>query len=63
MHHVAVGDHVVLAFQPQLAGVAAPASPPLAMIIVIGDGLGADEAVLEIGVDDAGRLRRLGAAW
>ena len=30
--------------------------------VVIGDGLGADEAALEIGVDDAGRLRRLGAA-
>src|SRR5690606_18454354 len=26
--------------------------------IVIGDGLGADEALFEIGMDDAGRLRR-----
>ncbi len=30
--------------------------------VVVGDGLGADEALLEVGVDDAGGLRRLGAA-
>src|SRR5260221_10802967 len=30
--------------------------------IVIGNGLGANEAALEIGMDGAGRLRRLGAA-
>ena len=30
-------------------------------VVVVGDGLGADEALLEIGVDDAGGLRRLGA--
>jgi hypothetical protein len=28
-------------------------------VVVVGDGLGADEALLEIGVDDAGRLRAL----
>ena len=40
----------------------APASPPQATKSSIGDGLGADEAALEIGVDLAGRLGRLGAA-
>ena len=60
MHHVAVGDHVVLAFEPQLAGVARAGLAAERDVVVIGDGLGADEAALEIGVDDAGRLRR---AW
>ena len=40
----------------------APASPPQRDEIVIGDGLGADEAALEVGVDLAGGLGRLGAA-
>jgi hypothetical protein len=30
-------------------------------VVVIGDGFGSDEAPLEIGVDHAGSLRRLGA--
>ena len=33
-------------------------SPPRVDVVVVGDGLGADEAALEVGVDDAGRLRR-----
>ena len=55
MHHVAVGDDVFLAFQPQLAGVAGAGFAAERDVVVIGDGLGADEALLEIGVDDAGR--------
>src|SRR5690606_12695944 len=31
--------------------------------VVIGDGLGANEAFLEVSMDDAGGLRRLGAGW
>ena len=61
MHHVAVGDDVVLAFEPQLAGVARAGFAAIGDVVVIGDGLGADEAALEIGVDDARGLRRLGA--
>ena len=60
MHHVAVGDDVFLAFQPQLAGVARAGFAAERDVIVIGDGLGADEALLEIGMDHAGRLR---APW
>ena len=59
MHHVAVGDLVVLAFQPQLADVARARLAAALEVILIRDGLGADEAALEIGVDRARRLRRL----
>ena len=62
MHHVAVGDHIVLAFEPHLAGIARAGLAAERHIVVVGDGLGADEAALEVGVDDAGRLRRAGAA-
>ena len=58
MHDVAVGDDVVLAFEAKLAGIARAGFAAELDVIVIGDGLGADEAALEIGVDDAGRLRR-----
>ena len=57
MHDVAVGDHIVLAFEPEFAGLARARFAPVADIIVVGDGLGADEALLEIGMDDAGGLR------
>src|SRR5712691_8298371 len=59
VEHVAVGDHVVLAFQPHLAGIARPDLAAERRIVVKRNGLGADEAALEIGVDHAGRLRRL----
>ena len=62
MHDVAVGDHVVLAFEAEPAGIARAGLAAELDVVVIGDGLGADEAVLEIGMDDAGRLRRPGAA-
>ena len=58
MHHVAVGDLVVLAFESQLPGLARAGFAAGRNLIVVGDGLGADEAALEIGVDRARRLRR-----
>ncbi|GCC44110.1 hypothetical protein chiPu_0028095, partial [Chiloscyllium punctatum] len=62
MHHVAIGDDVVLAFEPQLAGIACAGFAVAGDIILIRDGLGADETLLEIGMDHAGGGRRLGAA-
>ena len=59
MHDVAVGDDVVLAFQPQLAGIAGAGFAAERNVIGIGDGLGADESLLEVGVNDPGRGRRL----
>ena len=61
MHYVAVGDHVILAFQAHLAGLFSAGLAALGDEIVIGDGFGADEPALEIRMDDAGGLRRLGA--
>ncbi len=61
MHHVAVGDDVFLAFQPQLAGIARTGFAGILHVVVVGDRLGADEAALEVGVDHARGLRRLGA--
>src|SRR5689334_20052624 len=61
MQDVAVLDDIVLAFEPELAGIARSRLAIETDIVVIGDGLGADEAFLEIGMDDACRLRRPGA--
>ena len=58
MHHVAIGDDVILAFQTEFAGIARAGFAFARDIIGIGDGFGADEALLEIGVDDAGGLGR-----
>ena len=60
-HHVAVLDDIFLAFGAHLAGLLRSRLAAEADEILIGDGLGADEAALEIGVDDPGRLRRLRA--
>jgi hypothetical protein len=62
MHHVAIGDDIFLAFQPQLSGVARAGFAVERDIIGIGNGLGADKTFLEISVDDTGGRRRLGAA-
>ena len=62
VHHVAVLDDVLLAFEAHLAGFLGGHLAAERDEVVVGDGLGADEALLEVGVDDAGRLRRLGAA-
>ena len=52
MHDVAVRDHIILALEPQAAGVAGAGLAAERHVIVIGDGFGADEAALEIGMDD-----------
>src|ERR1041385_2003363 len=62
MHDVAVGDDVILAFEPEFAGLAGACLAVAGDVVVVGDGLGADETLLEIGVDDAGCLRRARAA-
>src|SRR5690606_18440696 len=59
MHHVAILNDVVLAFQAHLAGIARSCLAAIGDEIVVGDGLGANEALLEIGMDDASSLGRL----
>ena len=61
MHDVAVGDGVSLALESHLARLLRAGFAAERHIIVVGDGLGADEAALEVGMDDGGRLRRPGA--
>src|SRR6516162_1689522 len=61
MHDVAVGDDVGLALEPHLARLLRAGLAAERHIIVVGDGLGADEAALEVGMDDGGGLRRPGA--
>src|SRR4051812_29978182 len=56
VHHVAVLDDVVLALSPHLAGFLGAAFAAQLDEVVEGDGFGADVALLEVGVDDAGRL-------
>ena len=51
MHDVAVVDDVVGAFEAHLAGVLGALLAAVRDEILVGDGLGADEALLEIGVD------------
>src|SRR5262245_27490885 len=58
VQHVAVLDDVVLAFESELAGIARARFAIERDVIVVGDCLGAYEALLEIGVDDARRLLR-----
>src|SRR5258707_13476483 len=62
MHNVAIGDDVLLAFQPQLAGIAGAGLAAERDVIGVGDGFGADKSLFEIGMDHAGRGGRLGAA-
>ena len=54
LHHVAVLHDVFLALDPQLAGFAGLGVGAEADEVVEVDGLGRDEAALEIAVDDAG---------
>src|SRR5918993_5687156 len=58
VHHVPVLDEVFLALEPEPAGIARAGLALEADVIRIRDGLGPDEALLEIRVDHAGRLRR-----
>src|SRR5262249_43102844 len=62
MHHVAVGDNVILPLEPEFARLARAGFAIAGNVIVIRDGLRTDEALLKIGVNDARRLRRTGAA-
>ena len=62
MHHVAVSDDVFLAFEAELAGIAGAGFAVQRDVVLIRDRLGADKALLEVGVDHAGGPRRLGAA-
>src|SRR5690242_16277017 len=62
MHHVAVGDDVLLALETQPARIARTRLAAERDIIVVADRLGANEAALEVGVDDARRLRGARAA-
>ena len=61
VQHVAVLHPVGLALGAEPAGLAGAGLAAERDIVVVGDGLGADEALLEVAVDDAGRLRRAGA--
>ena len=61
-HDVAVLDDIFFAFVARLAGFLGGNFAAERHEVVIGDRLCADEAALEVGVDDARRLRRLGAA-
>src|SRR5262245_53226773 len=60
MHDVAVGNDVILTFEPPFAGVARPGLAAEGDIVVVGDRLGPDESALEVGMDCARRLRRFG---
>ena len=61
LHHVAVLHHVVLALHAGLALGAGLGDRARLDQVVEGDDLGLDEALLEVGVDDAGRLGGGGA--
>ena len=58
LHHVAVGHDVVLALDADLAGRLGGGHGSGGDEVVEGDDLGLDEALLEVGVNDAGRLGR-----
>ena len=55
---VAVVHHVLLALEPHLARLLRAVLALAGDEVGVRDHLGADEALLEVGVDDAGRLRR-----
>ena len=57
LHHVAVGDHVVLALHPEPADVAGLGPAAHLEQFVPVDHLGPDEPPLEVGVDHPGALR------
>src|SRR4029077_7328070 len=59
---VPVLDDIFLSLGPHLAGFLGALLAAAGDEILIGDGLAADEAALEIRMDDAGRLRGAGAA-
>src|SRR5690554_3040761 len=54
--HVAILDHVLLAFQAPFAGFLGSGFAVVLNEVVEGDDFGADKAFLEVGVDHAGGL-------
>ena len=62
VHDVAVLDYVFLAFYGHLAGFLDGGLASQRDEVVVFDHFCADESFLEVGVDDAGGLRSLGAA-
>ena len=61
MQHITVAHGVVAPFQAHLSGILGTLFAAQCDVVVIGGGLGADEALLEVGVDDTGGLGRQGA--
>src|SRR5260370_24417545 len=60
--NVAILDEVFLALGPHLAGLLGGLFAAAGYEILVGNGLGPDETVFEIRMDDAGRFRGLGPA-
>src|ERR1700689_5509071 len=58
MHHVALAHDVLLALEPQSPRLFGAVFALVCDEIVVADDLGANEPVLEVGMDDARRLRR-----
>ena len=61
MHDVAVLHYIILALDRELACLTHSSLRTVLHVVVVLDYLGADEALLEVGVDDAGTLRSLPA--
>src|SRR5579872_2755631 len=61
VHHVALADHVFLAFEPKFARLASAGLSASGEIVGEGDDFRTDEATLEVRVNDPGGLRRGGA--
>ena len=57
VHDIALLDNVLFPFEPQEALVLAARDPIMGGKIVVGHRLRTDEALFEVGVDDAGGLR------
>ena len=57
MQHVAFANDIFLAFEPHLAGILGAGFAAAGDEIGVSDGLGADETLLEIGVDHTRGLR------
>src|SRR6185437_6933081 len=58
MHHIAVGNDVVLAFEAEFPRFARAGLAVVRAIVIIPDGFRANEPVFELGMDNAGALRR-----
>jgi len=59
VHDVAVLNDIILTLDGELACLADSSLRSVLDVVVILDYLGADESLLEVGVDDAGTLRSL----